>query len=336
MKAGGTILCLRGGALGDFLLTRPALRRLRRGFPQAKIILAGVPKFADLARREGLVDEVWRLDHAGLAPFFGRGTPLSEEWVARFQSCPVVISWLFDPLGLFAKNLASVGISGLLQGCHKPEENGVHASEQLARVLEQLALFAEEGEDEVGLRLADAEGSAEIQSPQPVAEGPFTLAVHPGSGGLGKLWPWRRWQELILRWSARHPHHRVVLLTGEAEEERGLGDLPLAEAVSALRAEIPGLDWCHSPALPELARKMRSWEAFVGHDTGPSHLAAAVGLPTLALFGPTDPAVWAPQGASVLQAPGGRMEALEVGVVLEGVETIGIGALGKISHLDEI
>lgn len=331
----GTVLCLRGGALGDFLLTRPALRRLRAGLPEARVVLAADRRFGELARTEGLVDEVLRLDHAGLSPFFARGQALPQEWVERFQEAAAVVSWLFDPLGLFVENLERIGVRGVLQGCWKPVENGVHASVQLGRVLEGLALFeGDEGED-TGMRL-DAwsrhgaetgqrrRGSAALQGrggKRGAAERMGqVIGFHPGSGGMSKVWPWANWLTWLDEMRRRRPDWRWVMVTGEAEEERGLGGASLDE----WRAQLPaGVEWLRNAELSELARAMAGWRGFVGHDTGPSHLAAAAGLPVVTLFGPTDPAVWAPLGAggtAVLRAPQGELRRLEVGAVAAAVE----------------
>ena len=78
----------------------------------------------------------------------------------------------------------------------------------------------------------------------------------------------------------------------------GPADGPAVEALleaGALEEEALARDW----PLPEIAALLSLARAVVGNDSGPTHLAAAVGCPTVALFGPTDPAVWAPLGAHV-------------------------------------
>ena len=74
--------------------------------------------------------------------------------------------------------------------------------------------------------------------------------------------------------------------------------------------------------LPELACVLQNCALFIGHDSGISHLAAAVGAPCLLLFGPTDPAIWAPQNPQVrvLRSPDLTMGGLDLGRVLETIE----------------
>ena len=94
----------------------------------------------------------------------------------------------------------------------------------------------------------------------------------------------------------------LLFVGGEADADR----------LQALRK--PGEKVAMSLPLPELAAVLAKCAAFLGHDSGISHLAAATGVPTMALFGPTEPAVWAPLGekVSVIQAESGEMQNLAV------------------------
>ncbi|MEM8872785.1 MAG: glycosyltransferase family 9 protein [Planctomycetota bacterium] len=104
-------------------------------------------------------------------------------------------------------------------------------------------------------------------------KGPILL--HTGSGGTDKCWPVERWVELAGKLK------NAELICGEAEADRGV----VPEGATVI------------PTLAALHEKLRTAVAYVGHDTGPTHLAAVLGLPTIALFGPTDPTHWAPIGA---------------------------------------
>lgn len=115
------------------------------------------------------------------------------------------------------------------------------------------------------------------------------LAVHPGSGGRYKLWPLEGWTRVIA-WAAREGVPGV-LICGPAEEERRIGPL--------LNTLGPAWKVLRNAPLPELAAILARCEVFVGHDSGITHLAAAVGIRTLALFGPTDPLVWGPRSQRV-------------------------------------
>ena len=119
------------------------------------------------------------------------------------------------------------------------------------------------------------------------------LAVHPGGGGRHKLWPLEGWQQ-VLAWAAKEGVAGVPIC-GPVEEKRGIGPLlsTLGPTWKVLR---------NAPS-PELAAILAKCEVVVGHDSGVTHLAAAVGTRILALFGLTDPLVWGPRGqrACVMQ-----------------------------------
>lgn len=113
------------------------------------------------------------------------------------------------------------------------------------------------------------------------------LAVHPGSGGKRKCWPARRFAELAAR--LRVP---ILLLEGPADSE---ACREVAEAIPpsvrvARATDVP---------LSRLAALLAESRGYIGNDSGVSHVAGALRVPTVAVFGPTDPAVWAPRGPVV-------------------------------------
>jgi ADP-heptose:LPS heptosyltransferase len=109
--------------------------------------------------------------------------------------------------------------------------------------------------------------------------------VHPGSGGERKNWPEAKWAELLARLAAHTPW-RLLLIGGEAE--RGLLQR-LARHWPDDRLELAE----HLP-LTDLAQRLAACDAFAGHDSGITHLAAAVGLPGVVLWGETREAIWRP------------------------------------------
>ena len=115
------------------------------------------------------------------------------------------------------------------------------------------------------------------------------MIIHPGSGSPKKNWPSARFVELLSRLKVGFPRARPWLLQGPADGEavhaigEGLGKL----------MEIPLL---RPHRLTDLTALLQEATLFVGNDSGVTHLSAALGVPTIAIFGPSDPAVWAPIG----------------------------------------
>jgi heptosyltransferase III len=302
------ILVLRGGAIGDFIVTLPALTALRRQWPEAWIELIGYPHIAELARLGGLVDRVRSLDAARMARFFSLRAEFPAEQVEDLLSFHVVLSYLYDPHGVLRENMERIGVRQLIAG--NPIVETRHAVVQMLEPLVTLAIFADGDEcPELDLRRADVH-RVRLGLPAPVSR---VLALHPGSGSSRKNWPVDRFLELAER-ARSELGAAPLLIHGEADAEL----LPVLEA-SGFPLLPPG-DLCG------LARVLAACAAYVGNDSGVSHLAACVGTPTVALFGPTDPALWGPRGRSVqiLRGRGGpdSLQRLSVRTVLSAIRAV--------------
>jgi heptosyltransferase-3 len=184
-----------------------------------------------------------------------------------------------------------------------PPKGGPHASFWLASGLSPLSLFA--GPDPPPpLAFSEDERRGAQALGRGLPEG--FLAVHPGSGSPAKDWPADRFAEAAQRLACGRPW---LLVLGPAEAQAS--DWPGA---------VVAREWPLRPLAVVLARA----GLFVGNDSGVAHLAAASGAPTLTLFGPTNPALWAPVGSVVttLRAPGGDLSALTVDAVVERATTL--------------
>ena len=296
-----SILVIRGGAIGDFLLTLPALRLLREGFPDCRIEIVGYRHICSVAEGRYYADAVRSIEYAPMAGFFNPRSELDPELSAYFAGFGQVISYLFDPDGFFEGNLKRCGVKNLI--CGDPRiSDSQHAARQLARPLESLALFLEDSSAEI---FPTEEDAAEAERLLAGHRPPF-VAVHPGSGSPKKNWPLPAWKELLSEWSDTRA--TILVVSGESDMES------LAELKSVFGKRLVFLD--HLP-LHLLGAVLQRCAFFVGHDSGISHLAAAAGAKCLLLFGPTDPAVWAPANpdVNVLRAPAGLLQNLSVEAV---------------------
>ncbi len=290
------ILVIRGGAIGDFILTLPALKLLRDAFPSSHLEILGYRHIVALAQMSGYANATRSIEYALLSSFFSRDGELAPELMAYFGSFQQVVSYLFDPDDIFANNLRRAGVRNLIVG--SPKITGQeHAARQLARPLERLALYL----DDPGATIVPNE----IRKVDPAL-----VALHPGSGSETKNWPLQHWTTVAEMLLSADPSRRLLLVGGEADTER----------VARLLAALPNdrVRCAQGLSLPELAGCLQNCALFLGHDSGISHLAAAVGTPTLLLFGPTDPAIWAPtnRNVRVLRAPAGDWQRLGVEAVL--------------------
>jgi heptosyltransferase III len=278
MSSKGKILVIRGGAIGDFILTLPAIAALRRQFPEAHLEVLGYPHIVQLAQAGGLVDRVQPIEARALAGFFARGGELAPELVEYFAEFNIIVSYLYDPDDIFRTNVARCTRGQFIVAPHRPDETGeLHATRVFLKPLEHLAIFDADTWPRLKLNL---ERSTINQ-----------LALHPGSGSERKNWPEAKWSQLIESLLG-FPSVNLLLVGGEAEGER----------LQHLAAALPPTRCAVAKSLPlvELAQRLQVCAGFVGHDSGITHLAAALGLPCAVLWADSREEIWRPQGDRVI------------------------------------
>jgi heptosyltransferase-2 len=279
----GKILVIRGGAIGDFILTLPAIAALRRQFPAAHLEVLGYPHIAQLALAGGLVNRVQSIEARALAGFFARHGQLAEDLADYFSEFDLILSYLYDPDQIFQTNVARCTGAQFIVGPHRADERiRLHAAKAYLKPLERLAIF-------------DADPIPRLSLAPPFRNPPTStlnhLALHPGSGSDRKNWPEAHWAELLQHLVNFTPFS-LFLIGGEAEGERLQR---LAAALPLARCRV-----AQSLPLAELARQLARCDAFIGHDSGISHLAAAVGLPGLVLWADTAEEIWRPPSERVI------------------------------------
>jgi len=300
----GRILVIRGGAIGDFILTLPAIRALRQQFPEAFLEVLGYPHIAQLALAGGLVDRVQSIEAGALAGFFARHGKLSEDLADYFSEFNLIVSYLYDPDDIFKINVGRCTRAQFIQGPHRPNESaGVHATKVYLKPLERLAIFD-----------ADHVPRLKLNTQPPSSH---ELALHPGSGSERKNWPEEKWAELLER-LIHSTAVKLALVGGEAEGERLQR---LAAALPPARLRV-----AQSLPLPQLATLLQGCAAFIGHDSGISHLAAALGLPGLILWGETARQIWQPPSERVFVLENAQgLAALPVARVLAELQKLPLG-----------
>ena len=226
-------LLIRPGAIGDVIVSLPALEFLRAEFTEVWVPAPVTPliRFADRVR--AISSTGLDLLELGLAP---------ASLTAALSGFDDIVSWY---------------------GANRPE---FIAATQAWPFRFFPALPSQPGSlhaTDFYLSQVGASPGASPRIPSP-KRARTILALHPYSGSERKNWPLARFETL---------------------------------------AQSLGFEWCHDrfPDLGELADWLAGARLFVGNDSGITHLAAAVGTPTLALFGPTDPAIWAPRGSRVIR-----------------------------------
>src|SRR5215470_15130762 len=208
------ILVIRGGAIGDFILTLPALKALRDAWPQAHIEILGYQHIAVLAENRFYAQAVRSIEYGPLARFFARNSELPPELAEYLASFDLVVSYLYDPDQIFEINLRRCGVENLICGPARIVENAGHAARQLAQPIEELGIPVTDFAERIFPSKEDREFARQFLAsvPQPI------IAIHPGSGSHEKNWPLENWIGLFSRRSRFTDFERLVVISGEADE----------------------------------------------------------------------------------------------------------------------
>jgi heptosyltransferase III len=293
------ILVIRGGATGDFIVTLPVFAALREMFPESRLETVAYSGVAQLALAGGLVDGVRSIESRQFAGFFAGKGDLDKDWSTYFNQFAIIISYLYDPDENLQTNIKRVCEAQFIQGPHRPDDAaGIHASEVLLKPLERLAIFGADPAPKLKLeRTVEALIAADER----------WLAIHPGSGSERKNWPLASWLELIQK-VLSDTSWKLLVIGGEAD---GKQLEVIQKVLPAERGKV-----LRGAPLPVVAQALMDCDFFLGHDSGISHLASAVAIPSVLLWGPSNHHVWCPRGANVklLQA-GPTMDSLTVEMV---------------------
>jgi heptosyltransferase-3 len=282
-----TLLVVHPGSLGDVLLSVAALRALRRAWPAHELTLLVRGEIGRLLEACGEVDRILPMEGPALTELLG-GPGVPPHLAGCLRRCAAAVCWMADPGpdAALEKNLKDAGVGRIIvQSPHGHGLEAVHAADRYLDILKPWRLQAPEAPPI--LRLPDDLAPAGIADG---ASGIAVIAVHPGSGSAAKCLDGRRLASAVQ--AVCDGNTRSLLVLGGPADE-GL--------VAAFRRHLTGVEpvtILHRD-LVTVAVALARARVFVGHDSGITHLAAMLGVPTVALFGPTDPSRWAPRGRSV-------------------------------------
>lgn len=271
------VLVIHPGALGDVLQAVPALRALRLDGP---LVFSGQPRLGGLLRGLGLVDAVLPFDGLGLEALFSReAAPASL--VSRLQAFRRVISWFGASDELYPLRLRAIARDCLIAA-------PVPGDDSRTTVWRHLLITIGAGfrAEVAPLELPGAwrdEASRVLVELGAASTRPL-LVAHPGAGSRLKLWPAENLARVIER-AIRDSDAQALIHQGPADREVVDGLLRILDARAFRLIE---------PELPLLAAVLGRASAFLGGDSGVSHLAAAVGAPAVILFPAATRERWAP------------------------------------------
>ena len=283
------ILVIRTGAVGDFVLTLPALRALREAFPAARLEIMGYPSVLELALRRYYAERITPIDRSEMARFFIEDAELPREQANYFRGFDLILVYSRDLI--LVHNLRRTGARQVvLADPLPPHTPRKHTVDHLLDALLPLNVRAKDGTPRLFPSLEDRKFAGDFLKTHNIEMGEVRIAVHPGSGSPKKRWPPEKFSEAILRILDAY-RAKILLISGPADRE-------VSEQIKReTRLACPVL--VQHISLPRLAALLEGCHLFLGNDSGVTHIAAAVGTPTVALFGPTDPQVWGPRGEDI-------------------------------------
>lgn len=284
------ILIVQGGSIGDVLLSLPALRGLRQKFPSARLHLVARRSVGEVLRVSGMVEESSDIESVRLLSLFGAASVIPDElreWAAKLD---LGIVWLRGA-ELVAGKLGEAGVRRVLALPPYPDEIGaLHVSDHLLETLRPLDIKPPTRLVKLSSGVkAEAFADGLWEKLELSGEAPV-VAIHPGSGSRKKNWPAHRFARVADR-VAGELGGKVLIIAGPADDEA------VAQMVSSATPGSAAI--VRRESLSELTAVLQRCDAYLGNDSGVTHLAGLVGMPTVALFGPTDPRVWAPRGRHV-------------------------------------
>ncbi len=307
------ILAVKLDHIGDFLTGLPALRSLKRRFPAAQIDLLAPAASAELARSEPSVSEIIVFDffharsglgqkgvsEAEFAALAERLAPARYDIAVDLRMQPETRAVLpYTGAGFLAgydhaNRFAFLDVSLEWEGDHRLVFKRAHVSERLMQLVSALedACRSEAAPPEPG-RLAPRDVPALAALPAAFLDRPI-ICVHPGVGNVVRQWPASNYAALIDLLAEAGLH---VVLIGAPEEATIAEDVLRRVAIQGAVESLVG-----KVKLAQLPDVMRACALFVGNNSGPQHLAAALGLPAIGIHsGVVDATEWAPLGSQAV------------------------------------
>lgn len=286
-----TILVIRPGALGDAIVALPMIQDLS---VHHDVDLATSAAAANLLRGRCAARHVYDWNHARWAGLYQSTlSPSTQDMLSAYEALIVIMAPAhLDMAARLRQQLAMPVI-----GWPALPEEPLPVARHLQRALAALGVPASDAMPRLHLTDQDLTAAERFWQKQELGAARHVIALHPGSGSPRKNWPADRFAALSQQLMRQKLAERILLICGPADQK----------ACDDLLA-----DWTDTP--PLLAQGMpltlvgallTRCQALVSNDSGIGHLAAALGMPTLTLFGPTDPRLWAPLGprTHIIHAP---------------------------------
>jgi lipopolysaccharide heptosyltransferase I len=294
------ILLIKPSSLGDVVMALPALSALRRNFPQARISWLIRPEFAPLIEGHPHVDEIIPFDRKTFGNAWRSPSALRDlvALISRLRRSRFDV--VLDLQGLF-RSASLAWLSGSKQrfGLHgrefthwfyttaiPPRREWVHVVDYFLKLVATMGAADLQVEFLLPEKPAAAAAACDLLARQAIGSEPYAVVI-PGSAQVSKCWPPERFAALVDRLAS--DHGLAVAATG------GKSESAMVERIRSL-AKHPPANLAGRTSLPELVEVLRRAQLVVSNDTGPGHIAGALGRPLVMMFSWSNPLRVGPYG----------------------------------------
>ncbi len=278
------ILLIRTDRMGELLLTTPAMRAVRQSFPEAKITIVVKPTSADVVEGSPYVDSIIKFDVVEV----NRSISRALNFFGAIKRSGYDLAVIFNPSKYFNILTFLAGIPvrvgydrkwGFLLS-HKMEDKKYlcekHEVEYNLDLVRLIGAFTNDATPHLPLDCSTEEAIKDTLGDSAVKAEDLLVALHPATSNPDKMWPADRFAQISDRLIEEFAV-KIVLIGGAQE----------AKIISQVKANMrnPALDLTGALSIKELGLVLKRCIFLISNDSGPVHIAAAVGTPTIVLFG---------------------------------------------------
>ncbi|MFH1718692.1 MAG: glycosyltransferase family 9 protein [Planctomycetota bacterium] len=297
-------LIVQPGAIGDCILTLPLAAFMKESLKLGGVDLLGHTEYVGVLPGRSSIDTVRSIDSMDLHRLFAETKAFElrdkDPLIIAFASYAWITTFMGEPYSNFEQNLIftancsrSVDVTTL--SLKPPADSCEHVADfYIRQFINQSGLTLEPPRVQTGKGLietteADKNAGRELLRERGLDPDRKLIVIHPGSGGPAKCWHMENFLAVAAKLASENI--QVAFLLGPAEQDR---------LKNTATGKISSLARCLTNlTLTQIAGLLSCADAFVGNDSGITHLAGTLGVKTLAVFGPTNPAVYRPIGPAV-------------------------------------
>ncbi|KPJ58167.1 MAG: hypothetical protein AMJ42_03785 [Deltaproteobacteria bacterium DG_8] len=285
------ILIVHQGAIGDFILSLPAIGSFRYNFPGASIEIWGYPDILQLVEKRFYADTISSINRKEMAQCYNENALLDTKLVECFRQFGLIVIFGGEGQKTLLHNLKRIKMKEVhCINTFPQREEKAHIIDYQISQLSPLGFRVHDKVPTLFPNENDLKQATEFFTQRQLDNSSPMVAIHIGSGSRRKVWLPGFFAQLSEKLIEDY-RAKIIVPIGPADEE-------IAHEYFNFVASDAIIPLVNLP-INKLAAILQKCKLYIGNDSGITHLAAALGIPVVALFGPTDPHIWGPRGKGV-------------------------------------